>query len=125
MSKKDRRDTNNPAQDFIDLQEHRLDPGYWTTEVYGKGRRFPFPKDLLEQHVSSFHRALMIFVLLSPLCIGLFLRLLNDRLSHPWFWCTITLVAVFLGIWYFMHKSMIRNGCAVAKKPNQHSSKRR
>ncbi len=97
-------------EDFIDLQEHRLDPGYWTTEVYGKGRRFPISKDVLRQHLSSFQRALMIFVLLCPIVIGLFLKF-GNQLQHLWFWGSISLVGLFLGLWLFMHRSMIRNGC--------------
>jgi hypothetical protein len=96
-------------RDFIDTQEHQLDPGYWTHEVYGKGRSLPLERNLKGLHLSSFSRSLMIFVLLSPLLIGLFARF-ADGLQHPWFWCAITLLVVFLCLWGFMHWLIARNG---------------
>jgi hypothetical protein len=108
MSKRHRSPNDNPIQDFKDMLDHRYDPGYWTTEWVTKGRLDPFRKSIQEAHLSSFYRALALFGLIGPILVGVFVSLRFD-LPRAWLWCTLTLAALFLGLWYLIHKSMIRN----------------
>jgi cadmium resistance protein CadD (predicted permease) len=90
------------------MQEHRYDPGYWPTEWIRKGRLDPFRKSIQEANLSSFYRALALFGLIGTIPIGIFSNL-RDELPYAWIWCALTLAALFLGIWYLIHKSMARN----------------
>jgi hypothetical protein len=56
------------------------------------------------------------------LLIGFFLKF-KDRLQHPWLLCTIVLIALFFGIWWFIHRSMIRNECTLDNQPKRHPSR--
>ncbi len=90
------------------MQEHRYDPGYWTTEWITKGRLAPFYAIIRKASLSSFYRALALCGVIGSIPIGIFSSLRHE-LPYAWLWCVLTLAALFFGFWYFIHKAMIRN----------------
>ncbi len=108
MSKTRRRNPNDPIQDFVDMQEHRYDPGYWLTEWRTKGRLTPGNVILREANFSSFYRALALMALIGSVPIGVFTSV-KDELPYAWLWCMLTLAALFLGLWILIDRSMKRS----------------
>ncbi len=90
------------------MQEHRYDPGYWTTEWTTKGRVAPFQESIRKAQVSSFYRALALCGAIGTIPIGVFSSL-RYELPYAWLWCALTVAGLFFGLWYFIHKAMIRN----------------
>jgi len=99
---------NDALQDLIDTQEHRYDSDFWINKTR-RGELTPLAKQVGELHFSTFSKAMMIFLIVGPLLFGLF-TILRDRLPHVWLWCTIALVLCFLGLWYFIGKSVKHYG---------------
>ncbi len=115
MSKKNHRNLNDTIQEWAEIQDHRYDPGYWTTKVKGGGLT-PLGKRIGGVHFSSFSRALIMFLVLAGVPIGFFLNL-RDRLPYAGFWCAITVVALFLALWHLTRRSAIRSEQTEHRKP--------
>jgi hypothetical protein len=122
MSKKHDHDPNNPVQDFVDMQEHRYDPGYWITEWEKKGRLDPFRQSMRKANLSCFNRTILIFAIVGSMVTGIFSQFAGD-LSHPKLWCLTILILLFLGIWRYIHKSMVRYGSVTDEKAECSSRK--
>jgi len=107
------------------MQEHRYGPGYWPTEWIRKGRLDPFRRSIQEANLSSFYRALALFGLIASLPIGIFTNL-RGELPYAWIWCALTPGILFFGIWYLIHRSMVRShshtDAAKAKDPSRKQS---
>jgi hypothetical protein len=100
-------DRHDPIQDLIDYEEHRYDPGYWTTEWARKGRFSPSSTFLRKQRLSSFYKALLMTLVLGQIPLVILLNL-RDSLPHLRLSVAAALVVVFFGLWYFIHRSMAR-----------------
>jgi hypothetical protein len=104
MSKRRRHRKSGTIEEFIEIQEHRYDPGYWVTKVKGGGLT-PLGKRVGEVHFSTFSRALIMFVLVASVPIGLFLRL-GDRLPYAGYFLAVTLALLFFALWYLTGRAI-------------------
>jgi hypothetical protein len=115
-------DSNDPIQDFIDIQEHRYQPGYWIAER-NKGRLDPFQKSMQKVNLSCFYRTMLIFTVLGMMVTCIFSQFAGV-MSHPKLWRLIILILLFLGIYLYMRKSMLRYGTVTDEKderpPHKH-----
>ena len=110
MSRSHRPRQKDPIQDFMEIQDHRYDPGYWTLKVKNGGLT-PIGKRVGGVQLSPFSRTLALFVLMGSLVFGLFLKY-SGSLRYRWLDCAISLVLVFLGLWFYVRRSLKKYGLA-------------
>lgn len=116
---------NDPLQDLIDYEEHRYDPGYWPTEWARKGRFHPLYAAMRKERLSSFYRALLMTLVLGQIPLFSVLLNLRDSLPYAWLWIVAALVVLFFGLWYLIHRSMVRTNSRPASEDIHHPDHRK
>jgi hypothetical protein len=109
-------------------KNHRLIPNDLNCDFLGnerkEGRIISTTESFRGVHLSSFYRALAIFILIGTLPFSIFL-VLRDRLSHVWLWCSMTLIVLFIALWYFTYRSMKHSGYSEVGKAEKPQRKNR
>jgi len=97
-------DFDPDTQRFIDYQEHRYDPGYWTTQWYARGRTHPETEAYRKAKLGSFYKTLLIFAFIGfPLFqVVLYLR---EFIPHWRIVATVVLVGSFVTIFTLISRS--------------------
>ena len=116
-------DPNDPIQDFVDLQEHRYDPGYWPLQWARRARYDPYYKALQKARLSSFYRA----VIITPFAVSLPMAILINLqgvLPHAGRWAVGLVAVTFVVLWFLIHKSMIRAYGRKETEDMEHGHKR-
>jgi hypothetical protein len=108
MSKHHRQDPNDPIQDFVDLQEHRYDPGYWPSQWATRRRYDPFYKALQNARLSAFYRALLMMLVVLPIEQMFFEEYGATGLKGVLIFGSMVL-ASFVILWFLIHLAMSRS----------------
>ena len=108
MSRHSAKDPNEPIEDFVDMQEHRYDPGFWPSQWYKRQRYDPVYNALRKARLSAFYRTLLMMAFVLPIETMFFEEYGPTSGKGAAAYVVLGLGSFFI-LWWLIHLAMSRS----------------